>query len=284
MNLRRFLTTTIGLGMTAHGLAALRARRFQSAPDPIPYEELNRAPGGEERFVERLDGTRIHVRVDGSGPTVVLVHGYGVTLLEWALVWTELRRRGCRCVAFDVRGHGRSTIGSEGTGAAAMAADYLAVFEALDIHDAVLVGHSTGGFLALRALLDHAELSERVRGFVAFASLAGDALHGSLQNRLNIPLIRLGVTQRIVASPVYSWSFGAMFFGEDKPPAMIRRPHPDGAQRVGPGQGAHAQLGGARDPRRRRRVAAPERRDLTERAQELKKASLPTWRRRVRRS
>ena len=48
-----------------------------------------------------------------SHPVVVLVHGYGVTQLEWSLVWPALRARGYRVVAFDMRGHGRSTIGTE---------------------------------------------------------------------------------------------------------------------------------------------------------------------------
>lgn len=222
MKLRHLLATTVGLGAVVHGLAAIHARRLQSGPDPIPYDELVREPEGEVHTVERPDGTRLYVRAAGEGPTVVLVHGYGVTQLEWSLVWPALRERGHRVVAFDMRGHGRSTLGADGASSAAMAADLLAVFEALDVRNAVLVGHSTGGFLSIRALLDQPALSERVRGFVAFATLAGEALRGSLQNRLNIPLIRLGVTQRVASSPIYRWPFGAMFYGAEKPPAMIR--------------------------------------------------------------
>ena len=228
MNLRRLLATTLGVGAVTHGLASLYAQRLQSQPDPIPHDQLVHEPDGVNHTIERPDGTQIHARTsappaNGSEPpTVVLVHGYGVTQLEWSLVWPALRARGYRVVAFDMRGHGRSTIGTDGATSTAMAADILAVFEALDLRDAILVGHSTGGFLSIRALLDHPELVERTRGFVAFATLAGEALRGSIQNRLNIPMIRFGLTQRIASSPVYRWPFGAAFFGDDKPPSMIR--------------------------------------------------------------
>ena len=58
-----------------------------------------------------------------------------------------------RVVAFDQRGHGGSTIGSDGIGSRQMASDYGAVLEAYDVNNGVLVGHSMGGFLALAFLL-----------------------------------------------------------------------------------------------------------------------------------
>ena len=58
----------------------------------------------------------IRAVVAGEGPTVVLAHGYGVPLAEWNIVWEELLDRGHRVIAFDQRGHGRSTIGSPVSG------------------------------------------------------------------------------------------------------------------------------------------------------------------------
>lgn len=218
---RRLLATAVGLGAVVHGLASRKARQIQSNPDPIPYEKLRELPRADEHVVERPDGARIHVRSEGEGPAVVLAHGYGVTLSEWNVVWARLRELGHRCVAFDLRGHGRSTVGSEGIGSGSMAGDYAAVLDALEVEDAVLVGHSTGGFLAIRALLDYG-IAERLRGFVAFASTAGDILRGSVQNRLQIPLIQLGVMQRLCRSPTYSWLFGDSLCGAQPSPAAIR--------------------------------------------------------------
>jgi non-heme chloroperoxidase len=219
---RLLLLTSVGLGAIIHGLATLEARKLQAGADPIPYDVLREEPPGEDRIVERPDGTRIHVRTAGSGPTVVLAHGYGVTLLEWNVIWTQLLELGCRCVAFDLRGHGRSTVGVDGIGSTQMAGDYHAVLTELDIQDAVLVGHSTGGFLAIKAMLEHPDLSDRLRGFVAFASTAGDILRGSPQNRLQIPLIQLGVMEWVSRSPTYSWMFGASLCGDSPSPAVMR--------------------------------------------------------------
>jgi non-heme chloroperoxidase len=219
---RLLLLTSVGLGAIIHGLATRKARELRAGADPIPYDVLRAEPPGEDRVVTRPDGTRIHVRTAGSGPTVVLAHGYGVTLLEWNVIWTQLLELGCRCVAFDLRGHGRSTVGVDGIGSAQMAGDYHAVLTELDIRDAVLVGHSTGGFLAIKAMLDHPELSDRLRGFVAFASTAGDIMRGSPQNRLQIPLIQLGVMEWVSRSPTYGWMFGASLCGDAPSPAVIQ--------------------------------------------------------------
>jgi non-heme chloroperoxidase len=222
MNKRLLLLTSVGLGAVIHGAATRKARQLQAGADPFAYELLCEEPPGEDQIVERPDGTRIRVRTSGSGPTVVLAHGYGCTLLEWNLIWAQLLAIGCRCVAFDLRGHGRSTIGADGMGSAQMAGDYAAVLTELDIKDAVLVGHSTGGFLAIKAMIEHPELAERLRGFVAFASTAGEVLRGSPQNRLQLPLIQFGVMQWISRSPTYSWMFGASLCGDSPSPAMIR--------------------------------------------------------------
>jgi non-heme chloroperoxidase len=222
VNKRLLLLTSVGLGAIIHGFATRKARALQAGPNPIAYDLLREEPAGEDRVVTRPDGTRIHVRTAGSGPTVVLAHGYGVTLLEWNLIWTQLLELGCRCVAFDLRGHGRSTIGVDGIGSAQMASDYEAVLTELDIQDAVLVGHSTGGFLAIKAMLEHPEICERLRGFVAFASTAGDILRGSPQNRLQLPMIQLGVMEWVARSPTYSWMFGASLCGDAPSPALIQ--------------------------------------------------------------
>ena len=84
-----------------------------------------------------------------------------------------LVERGHRVIAFDQRGHGRSTLGSEGSGSAAMAGDYVAILEHFDVRDGVLVGHSMGGFVAIRAMLDHPDLAQRLCGLILFATWAG---------------------------------------------------------------------------------------------------------------
>ena len=113
-------------------------------------------------------------------------------------MWDELLGRGYRVIAFDQRGHGRSTIGSAGIGSETMAADDAAVLDHFDVHDGVLVGHSMGGFVAIRAVLDHPEIPQRLRVLVLFATWAGRILDGAPQNRLQIPLLEYGIFQRLM--------------------------------------------------------------------------------------
>jgi alpha-beta hydrolase superfamily lysophospholipase len=75
---------------------------------------------------------------------VVLAHGYTATLAEWNVVWDALVARGYRVIAFDQRGHARSTVGAVGIGSEPMAADYAPVLEHFDARVGVLVGQGAG--------------------------------------------------------------------------------------------------------------------------------------------
>jgi pimeloyl-ACP methyl ester carboxylesterase len=155
---------------------------------------------GEIRTVESADGAEIHTVSLGAGDrTVVLAHGYGLGHAEWNLVGSMLAERGFRVVAFDQRGHGRSTIGRDGVGSMQMSSDYAAVLDAYDASHCVLVGHSMGGFLALAFLLESGlSATSRVGSLFLMATFAGDVLRNNAQNRLQIPLIKSGVLQRML--------------------------------------------------------------------------------------
>jgi non-heme chloroperoxidase len=208
----------VGAGWLA---ARVTARKIESNPDPIPYERLRREPGGAEVFIPRPDGAVLRALTAGDGSPVVLAHGYGVSLLEWNVVWDALTTAGHRVIAFDQRGHGRSTLGRDGADSRTMAGDYAAVLDHFDVHNAVLVGHSMGGFLAIRALLDHPRLAGRLRGLVLFATWAGRIYDGAPQNRLQIPLLRMGLIQRWMRTRTGGVLFGAAQCGTRPSPAMI---------------------------------------------------------------
>jgi pimeloyl-ACP methyl ester carboxylesterase len=195
--------------------------RIERNPDPFPRELLAREPDGDEVLINRPDGTVLRALVAGEGPPVVLAHGYGVSLLEWNIVWAALVAGGYRVIAFDQRGHGRSTLGRDGTGSAPMAADCAAVLEHFNIRDGVLVGHSMGGFIAIHAVLDHPGVARRLRGLVLFATWAGRILEGAPQNWLQIPLLESGVLQRLARTRTGGVLFGAAQCGRRPSPAMI---------------------------------------------------------------
>jgi len=221
------VAATAGVLLTAVGLVHLSAKsaanRIRSNPDPYSYEQLCEEPIGETVVIRCHDGTEIRANAEGAGPTVVLAHGYGQSLREWNILWTLLRREGYRVIAFDQRGHGQSTIGSEGMSSAAMAADYKAVLEHFDVREAILVGHSMGAFLSIVFMLTYPDsVVDRVRGVVLIGGLAGDSLKGAPQNRVQIPLLKAGVIDWAARSDTYKLLLGGSFCGSKPSPAVVR--------------------------------------------------------------
>jgi non-heme chloroperoxidase len=91
------------------------------------------------------DGTQIYYKDWGKGPVVTFSHGWPLNSDAWDGQMLFLMQKGFRVVAHDRRGHGRSSQASSGNDMNGYADDLAAVIEALDLRDATLVGHSTGG-------------------------------------------------------------------------------------------------------------------------------------------
>jgi non-heme chloroperoxidase len=91
------------------------------------------------------DGTEIFYKDWGSGQAIVFSHGWPLTADAWDDQMLFLVSKGYRCIAHDRRGHGRSSQPSEGNEMNTYADDLAALVSALDLKDAIHVGHSTGG-------------------------------------------------------------------------------------------------------------------------------------------
>ncbi len=91
------------------------------------------------------DGTRIFYKDWGNGQPVVFSHGWPLHADAWDAQMLFLLQQGYRVIAHDRRGHGRSDQPAHGNDMDTYADDLAAVLDALDVHDAMLVGHSTGG-------------------------------------------------------------------------------------------------------------------------------------------
>jgi non-heme chloroperoxidase len=95
--------------------------------------------------VATRDGTVIYFKDWGSGQPIVFSHGWPLNSDAWDQQMLFLANQGYRCVAHDRRGHGRSSQPWQGNDMDTYADDLAALVHALDLKEAIHVGHSTGG-------------------------------------------------------------------------------------------------------------------------------------------
>jgi pimeloyl-ACP methyl ester carboxylesterase len=152
----------------------------------------HRLEGFEQRELD-WRGTRLGYAVGGKGPPLVLVHGLGGTIENWRALAPSLAARH-RVLVPDLPGHGSSGLLPEARDVDSLADAILGVVDAEGAADAVWVGHSLGGVVALRAA---ALRPDAVRGLV----LAAAAGIGSASRAAHITLAFLGTAKpgRLIA-------------------------------------------------------------------------------------
>jgi pimeloyl-ACP methyl ester carboxylesterase len=122
------------------------------------------APAGLSRDfssqIMRVNGVATHYVRGGSGPAIVLLHGFPQDWFEWHKIMPQLAKR-FTVVALDLPGIGRSSPTPGRYDAAAMARTVYEFLVALDLHRVYLVGHDIGGMVAHAFARDY---PERLRG------------------------------------------------------------------------------------------------------------------------
>ena len=120
-------------------------------------------------YIKTKDGTELYYKDWGDGPVIAFSHGWPLNADAWDGQMLFLVENGYRCVAHDRRGHGRSSQPSSRNDMNGYADDLGEVIETLELHDAVLIGHSTGGGEVARYIGRHG--SSRVAKAVLLAAV-----------------------------------------------------------------------------------------------------------------
>ena len=115
------------------------------------------------------DGTTIFYKDWGKGQPVVFSHGWPLSSDDWDAQLLFFGQKGYRVIAHDRRGHGRSSQTWDGNDMDTYADDLAQLTEKLDLHDAIHVGHSTGGGEVARYIGRHG--SKRVAKAVLISAV-----------------------------------------------------------------------------------------------------------------
>ncbi|HVO13826.1 MAG TPA: alpha/beta hydrolase [Alphaproteobacteria bacterium] len=107
--------------------------------------------------IKTKDGIEIFYKDWGKGQPMVFSHGWPLSADDWDAQMMFFLNRGFRVIAHDRRGHGRSTQTDSGHDMDHYADDLAAVVQALDLKDAIHVGHSTGGGEVVHYIARHGE-------------------------------------------------------------------------------------------------------------------------------
>ncbi len=166
------------------------------------------------------DGTSIYYKDWGSGPVITFSHGWPLSADAWDAQMLFLGQQGYRVIAHDRRGHGRSGQTWQGNNMDQYADDLAELLQHLDVENATMVGHSTGGGEVVRYIARHGQ--ERVSNVILISSVPPLMLTTE-KNPGGLPMsvfddLRAGVVND--RSQFYK-DLSLPFYGYNKPGAKI---------------------------------------------------------------
>ncbi len=143
------------MGTAATALVALPMQALAATASSNPIN-ANIETGSEiMSSITTKDGAQIFYKDWGSGQPIVFHHGWPLSADDWDNQMLFFLGKGFRVIAHDRRGHGRSSQTSGGNDMDTYAADVAALADALDLRDAIHIGHSTGGGEVTRYVARH---------------------------------------------------------------------------------------------------------------------------------
>jgi non-heme chloroperoxidase len=171
-------------------------------------------------YITTKDGTQIYYKDWGKGQPIVFSHGWPLSADDWDTQMLFFGQRGYRVIAHDRRGHGRSSQTWDGNEMDTYADDVAALFDALDLKDAIFVGHSTGGGEVARYLGRHG--TKRVAK-AALLSAVPPIMLKTEKNPGGLPIEVFDQLRTALANnrPQFYKEITLPFYGYNRPGAVI---------------------------------------------------------------
>jgi len=256
-------TTTRRALLFAAGAAGLMASSFSKRANALSTKETKVQEITKKGSYTTPDGVEIYYKDWGTGPAITFSHGWPLSADAWDAQMLFLGKKGYRVIAHDRRGHGRSGQSWQGNNMDQYADDLAGLMNHLDIKEATMVGHSTGGGEVVRYIARHGQKR------VARVVLIGAVPPLMLKTDTNPGGLPLSVFDGIRANVINDRSqffkdLTVPFYGYNKPGAKVSEGVQDSFWR----QGMQSSIIGAYDC-----VKAFSETDQTE---DLKKIDVPT--------
>jgi len=170
--------------------------------------------------VRTKDGAEIYYRDWGAGQPIVFSHGWPLSSEAWSGQMLFFAQQGYRVIAHDRRGHGRSTQTSAHNDMNTYADDLAAVMDQLDVKNAVLIGHSTGGGEVARYVGRHG--TKRLAKVVLISAIP-PLLLKTAANPGGIPMeVWDSFRASLAKDPSQFYrDFAVLFYGANRPGAKV---------------------------------------------------------------
>ena len=191
--LKSAVSTALGAGLPT--TAATRASAAQSAASI-------ETPRGRD-YVEAADGTRLAFTDWGEGRPVVFIHAWALPSPMWDYQREPLVQQGLRCIAYDRRGHGRSSTPKRGYDCDTLADDLATLLNELDLREVTLVGYSFGAGEVVRYLSRHG--TSRVVKIALIAPAAMPFAMKTADNPSGIPSEKLELVRAAIQQDFPKW-------------------------------------------------------------------------------
>ena len=226
-----FITSHADDAARAHALAAgavaflLKPCRDQELFDAIETAlksvlDTRKKGANDVTTIMTKDGTQIYFKDWGTGQPVVFSHGWPLSADAWDDQMLFLGEHGYRVIAHDRRGHGRSSQPWTGNDLDTYADDLAALVSALDLRDAVHVGHSTGGGEVARYIARHG--TQRVEKAVLIGAIPPLMLR-TAANPGGLPIdVFDGIRASVLADrSQFFKDLSAPFYGANRPGSKV---------------------------------------------------------------